>query len=477
MKQTLTGAYLYTYKAIKKELKQNVVKDHKYKETLKDLFDIFYQLEISKSNLPAEFIDAKGYANSLADGLNIKKHPVLIKSLFISFYSVFGSITIFLLTIFTVTYLSRLDRPIVHLEGNVLSWDGILGADYYIVNVGDDEFRTTETTFEFVPTDYHQPQLYVTAFNSFLNLVSAESNRLNYEITEAITELEYYHFDHYVPLVTDELGYATLRTSFQFGGIHTLSLREIDNIEQVEITNIRLDSHSVFKNVNELKIIVEPYDTYTFRIKHTKNTEVWLLIAPLDINLNQPKMIPSYGRGTYDINYNVEIDSYITLLNYHPQIILKDVFQDHYNLDSTYNQRFGWMTNAIEVYNGTAVNQEIQFTKKLAQPFYSNEDHFVSEINQVQIFKLRESQFSNANNLYIEFDSKYYDLHFMSDQYKKMNYHQTESGIKRITLPIFSQSNIQAVYFILIPKEEKTTDQTRILIHTTKPDDGYSWSI
>lgn len=153
----LSGEYASQYKKVKHEIKKQARFSKKRTEAIKDLYNLFVQLQIDGGSLE-EFENSRWLSKEIVVNLP-KKNKYLI-------WIPIGMIFIFLVS--TIIYLSRtivelrqyreLDAPIVILtEDNVVQWNPIEEAEGYRVYVnGILRGSTDETSYNLYHLDYNR---------------------------------------------------------------------------------------------------------------------------------------------------------------------------------------------------------------------------------------------------------------------------------------------------------------------------------
>lgn len=474
MKLMLTGVYRFTFHSIKKELSMRVKHDIHYKDSLRDLADMFKSMEDNHLDISADFTDPKEYAESIAQSLTRKKHPYLIKSSLMIASAILTIGILFVITTLAFTIKIRLDNPVIEYNNDTISWNRIEHAHSYTVLINNSSFTTTETSFDFTPTEYGLFSITVYANKpGFFYQQSRFSNTISHEVSPiALDEPILIYPNDINAIETNSIGDAKIQFEVAHSGKFKVNMFDVESLNGLTLKIYDVDSSVYLSDLDNYTYMLQTYNTYVLELHYQRNHYITFTLEPETVSLNNTLFLDSFTNAFYNVNTALNNDQYITLLDYQNSIQINNLRVTAGYPGIPYGT-LSWMNPQFEVFNQTSMNREFELIKKSTNILNNQEKYTLSERNQVEVFKVVVPY--SCNILYAEYDSDYYDIYWMDEHLTQLSNVALESSTTFISIPLVHLTTFRNVYAILVPKDNKIVGTTTIEVSFTKPETGTYW--
>ncbi|WP_025724588.1 hypothetical protein [Acholeplasma granularum] len=473
MKIKLKGVYKYTYKCIKKELRRIVKNNKLYKQSTEDLKDMFINMQANNLEITPELIDTSNYAKSIADSLILKKYPNLIRYSLILSSFIMSIILIFFITALILNIQTFIERPLISMNDMIIEWDEIPNADkYYVVVNGTDIHETKDTHFEFTPLRYGVNEVYVYAENNTRFFVrSKSSNVITYEVKEFIFDgISQINTHQLYQLKINELGEAKFLFRLVYSGNYKFNFNNIVNKDEFVFKILDADNNTYLTPDQYGRYYLENYSNYYIEVSYIANEEIGYYVEPQQVTLNSNITLEPHKNYIYEVNTTFNDYEFITHKDYQKSVQLMHI-EDIFGYPGIPPGTLSFQRQIFAVLNQTNAPRSFNLIKKSPKILNLNQTLSVTEINQVEVLKF--SRQINWWTLFINYNSSYYDIHFMDNYLRKIDVYKAQSGTNQyITIPLVEKSNITHVFAILVPKDNKSESATTIDVSLIRPSEG-----
>lgn len=425
-------------------------------------------------DITSEFLDSKAYAKTIAESLDLKRFPNLIRYSLIMSSSMIGLVLLFLLTALIANIYTFIERPVIELNGNQITWEPIDNAEtYYVVVNNETPYATKETTYDIEVLDYSQMSIYVYAESSSRFFVRSKNSNIVYF---SVSDFE---FDRPRDV---EVGNGLQITTNVFGiykdYIHIPYGGKYKPVSQPSVTQSKLKFKII--DINLTQTTIEPdsngyYELnssthYIVEITYLPNESFTYYLEPLLVNLNTSYTFARFESSLYQLNTTFSPNTFITLDNYVKDILLDNPHDISQNSGPAY-YHLAINPHYLSIINNSDLPKSYTLIKKDMLQMDYNQTLNITEKNQVEVVKLERQ--IHYKTLYIKFDSRYYDIHFIDNYFRMIYVYKQASGtITYITMPLIHNSSIERIMMILIPKASPFNGQTSVQAFFEKPLEG-----